>query len=472
MRLYKEASERHGLFMLEILKSKWNEILDYIKHEYDISDVSFETWLVPLELCSIKDNIIYIIVEENIGVAYMNKRFSKYFKVTIAEFLGEPYEICFISREEANNQSNHKKIDPSLNMKSDNPALNSRIQEANLNPRYTFDTFVVGGSNNFAQAYALKVAEAPGEICNPLFLYGGVGLGKTHLMHSIAHYILEHNENAKVLYVTSETFTNELINVIRNENQNAVMEFRNKYRNIDVLLIDDIQFIIGKERCQEEFFHTFNDLYGAKKQIVISSDKPPKDMTTFEERLRSRFDWGLSVDISSPEYETRMAILQKKAELEGYDIDNEILQYIANNIVSNIRELEGALTKVVAYSKISPLEMDIELAKEVLKDSISPNANNEITSQLIIQIVAEHFNIAATDLTSKKKSQNIVIPRQIVMYLCRELTEDSFSAIGQLLGGKDHSTVMHGYEKVVSLMDTNDQIKNAVEVLKKKLLPN
>ena len=250
------------------------------------------------------------------------------------------------------------------------------------------------------------------------------------------------------------------------------MEFRNKYRNIDVLLIDDIQFIIGKERCQEEFFHTFNDLYGAKKQIVISSDKPPKDMTTLEERLRSRFDWGLSVDISSPEYETRMAILQKKAELEGYDIDNEILQYIANNIVSNIRELEGALTKVVAYSKISPLEMDIELAKEVLKDSISPNANNEITSQLIIQIVAEHFNIAATDLTSKKKSQNIVIPRQIVMYLCRELTEDSFSAIGQLLGGKDHSTVMHGYEKVVSLMDTNDQIKNAVDVLKKKLLPN
>ena len=350
--------------------------------------------------------------------------------------------------------------------------LKARIAEANLNPRYTFDTFVVGGSNNFAQAYALKVAEAPGEICNPLFLYGGVGLGKTHLMHSIAHYILEHNANAKVLYVTSEAFTNELINVIRNENQNATMEFRNKYRNIDVLLIDDIQFIIGKERCQEEFFHTFNTLYEAKKQIVISSDKPPKEMTTLEERLRSRFEWGLSVDISSPEYETRMAILQKKAELEGYDIDNEILQYIATNIISNIRELEGALTKVVAYSKISPLKMDIELAKEVLKDSISPNTVNEITCPLIIQMVAEHFNISQTDLASKKKSQNIVIPRQIAMYLCRTLTDESLSAIGALLGKRDHTTVIHGYDRIAADINTNDQIKNTVEVLKKKLMPN
>ena len=288
--------------MLEILQSKWNEILDYIKYEYDIADVSFDTWLKPLKVHSVKDKVITIVVEESLGVNYINKRFYKYFKVTIAEFLGEEYEIVFISPDDLDNYSVDSKLESHDSASDAN--LKARIAEANLNPRYTFDTFVVGGSNNFAQAYALKVAEAPGEICNPLFLYGGVGLGKTHLMHSIAHYILEHNANAKVLYVTSEAFTNELINVIRNENQNATMEFRNKYRNIDVLLIDDIQFIIGKERCQEEFFHTFNTLYEAKKQIVISSDKPPKEMTTLEERLRSRFEWGLSVDISSPEYET------------------------------------------------------------------------------------------------------------------------------------------------------------------------
>ena len=456
--------------MLEILQSKWNEILDYIKQEYDISDVSFDTWLLPLRVHSVQDGVITIVVEESLGVGYINKRFYKYFKVTIAEFLGEEYDIQFVSPNDIDDNNAAPKIQPKDTLAEAN--LKARIAEANLNPRYTFDTFVVGGSNNFAQAYALKVAEAPGEICNPLFLYGGVGLGKTHLMHSIAHYIIEHNSNAKVLYVTSETFTNELINVIRNENQNAVMEFRNKYRNIDVLLIDDIQFIIGKERCQEEFFHTFNSLYEAKKQIVISSDKPPKEMTTLEERLRSRFEWGLSVDISSPEYETRMAILQKKAELEDYDIDNEILQYIATNIISNIRELEGALTKVVAYSKISPLKMNIELAKEILKDSISPNATVEVTCPLIIQIVAEHFNISQSDLASKKKSQDIVVPRQIAMYLCRTLTDTSLSAVGALLGKRDHTTVIHGHDKIVAEMQTNEQLKNTVEVIKKKIMPS
>lgn len=458
--------------MLDLLKSKWDEILDTIKQEYDISDVSFDTWLKPLKLNSVKDGVISIIVqEESAGVQYINKRFNKFFKVTIAELLGEEYEISFISPEDAESFTSVTKQESMTNYMD--ATLNARIAEANLNPRYTFDTFVVGGSNNFAQAYALKVAEAPGEICNPLFLYGGVGLGKTHLMHSIAHYILEHNSNAKVLYVTSETFTNELINVIRNENQNAVMEFRNKYRNIDVLLIDDIQFIIGKERCQEEFFHTFNTLYEAKKQIVLSSDKHPKEMNKLEERLRSRFEWGLSVDISSPEYETRMAILQKKAELEGYDIDDDILQYIATNIISNIRELEGALTKVVAYSKISPLPMNIELAKEVLKDSISPNAVNEITCKLIIQVVADHFNISESDLASKRRSKDVTIPRQIAMYLCRTLTDDSLASIGELLGKKDHTTVMNGFNRISTEIDNNnEQIKSTVEVLKKKLIPN
>ncbi|MBQ3543721.1 MAG: chromosomal replication initiator protein DnaA [Lachnospiraceae bacterium] len=456
--------------MLEIIQKKWNDILDYIKHEYDIADVAFVTWLVPLKVHSVEDGVITIVTEESFGVNYINKKFYKYFKVTIAEMIGEEFEIKIVAPEDIDDNNNIKENNEvKLTL---NNSLKMRIAEANLNPKYTFDTFVVGGSNNFAHAYALKVAEAPGEICNPLFLYGGVGLGKTHLMHSIAHYILEHNPNSKVLYVTSETFTNELINVIRNENQNAVMEFRNKYRNIDVLLIDDIQFIIGKERCQEEFFHTFNTLYEANKQIIISSDKPPKEMTTLEERLRSRFEFGLPVDISSPEYETRMAILRKKAEIEDYEIKDEILQYIATNIVSNIRELEGALNRVIAYSKISPLTMDLELAKQILKDSISPNANVEVTAPLIIQIVAEHCDIPQSDLASKKKMKDIVLARQIAMYLCRTLTEESLSAIGNLLGKKDHTTVMHGFEKISAEILVNEQLRNTIETIKKKILPN
>lgn len=453
--------------MFELLQNKWNDILNIMQQEYDISDVSFKTWLLPLKLYSIKDDTITILVEDTMGVSYITKKFSKMFKVTITEVLGQPFEISFISEKDIN--TSDKPFTDEQRQR--NSQFNDRITEANLNPKYTFDTFVVGGSNSFAHAYALKVAESPAEEVNPLFLYGGVGLGKTHLMHSIAHYILEHNENMKVLYVTSEAFTNELINIIRNDSQ-RVNDFRNKYRNIDVLLIDDIQFIIGKDRCQEEFFHTFNTLYESKKQIVISSDKPPKEMTTLEERLRTRFECGLAVDISSPEYETRMAILQKKTQIEGNDIDNDILDYIATNIVSNIRELEGAFNKVVAYSKISPLKMNLELAKDVLKDTISPDSSNEITCELITRIVAEHYNITPEDIYSKKKSQNIAIPRQIVMYLCRTLTDESFTNIGSLLGNRDHSTVLYGFEKIKSELASNENMKNTIEAITKKISPN
>lgn len=453
--------------MFELLQNKWNDILNIMQQEYDISDVSFKTWLLPLKLYSIKDDTITILVEDTMGVSYITKKFSKMFKVTITEVLGQPFEISFISEKDIN--SSDKPFTDEQRQK--NSQFNDRITEANLNPKYTFDTFVVGGSNSFAHAYALKVAESPAEEVNPLFLYGGVGLGKTHLMHSIAHYILEHNENMKVLYVTSEAFTNELINIIRNDSQ-RVNDFRNKYRNIDVLLIDDIQFIIGKDRCQEEFFHTFNTLYESKKQIVISSDKPPKEMTTLEERLRTRFECGLAVDISSPEYETRMAILQKKTQIEGNDIDNDILDYIATNIVSNIRELEGAFNKVVAYSKISPLKMNLELAKDVLKDTISPDSSNEITCELITRVVAEHYNITPEDIYSKKKSQNIATPRQVVMYLCRKLTEESFTNIGSLLGNRDHSTVLYGFDKIQAEIDSNENMRNTIEVITKKISPN
>lgn len=458
--------------MLKLLESKWNEILDYMKYEFDITEVAFKTFLVPLKLHAVEDKTIYIITEDDMSISFINKRYGKFFTVAIAEFLGDPYDIVFLSKNDLEqNHTLNRSGSPFIS--EENMRLKSRIEEANLNSKYTFNTFVVGENNNFAHAYALKVAEAPGNICNPLFLYGGVGLGKTHLMHSIAHYILENDSNAKVLYVTSETFTNELINCIRaTNNLDIINNFRNKYRNIDVLLIDDIQFIVGKERCQEEFFHTFNDLYDRKKQIVISSDKPPKDMTDVEERLRARFAWGLSVDISSPDYETRMAILQKKAEQEGFVIDDEVLQYIANNITSNIRELEGALTKVISYSKISSADMNLELAKDVLKDSIFPNAQIEINSKMIIQTVADHFNVTTADLASKKKQRNLVIPRQIAMYLCKQLTEDSYSAIGQLLGNKHHSTVMHGYETIEKDIQQDEQLNNTIEVLKKKIVPN
>ncbi len=458
---------------LKLIQSKWTEILENMQQEFDISDVSFKTWLLPLKVHSVNNNVITILVpEDSYGLQYIKKKYYNFFKVTIDEIFDESFEIEFISPHQLDSvSSDTNNKEDSIDTKK-NDILTSRILEANLNPKYTFDTFVVGTSNNFAHAYSLAVAESPAEIVNPLFIYGGVGLGKTHLMHAIANFILERDDKARVLCVTSEVFTNELINAIRDDKQSAVNEFRQKYRNIDVLLVDDIQFIIGKERSQEEFFHTFNTLYEAKKQIIITSDKPPKEMKTLEERLRSRFECGLTVDISSPDYETKMAILRKKADIEGYNLEDDIFQYIATNIQSNIRELEGALTKVVAFSKISPQKVDVDFAKDVLKDLISPNANRVITPELIIKTVSEHFNISPVDISSKKKSQEIVYPRQIAMYLCRSLTDTSLQAIGALLGGRDHTTIIHGYDKIVNEIDNNESTKNTIEVLKKKLMPD
>jgi chromosomal replication initiator protein len=334
---------------------------------------------------------------------------------------------------------------------------------------------VVGANNKFAHAASLAVAESPAEIYNPLFIYGGVGLGKTHLMHSIAHYILENDENAKVLYVTSENFTNELIESIRGGN-GTPSEFREKYRNIDVLLIDDIQFIIGKEATQEEFFHTFNEMHEKHKQVIISSDKPPKEFITLEDRLRSRFEWGLIADIQSPDYETRMAILRKKEEMDGLNIDNDILDYIASNINSNIRELEGALTKVVALGKLDHKPINLELAEEALKDIISPQNKNEITAEHIVNVVADQYNLDASDIIGTKKSKSIAYPRQIAMYLCRKLTPMSFSDIGNYLGKRDHSTILHGFDKITTDLDDEkkqgkSELSDRIDVLIKKLAP-
>lgn len=443
---------------------KWDEILNMMKTEYEISDISFETWLKPLSIYSVENNNITILAKDKMHMDYIEKKYSKQLMVTVGEITGVSYTFQFVS-EDSIQKSEPETVKP-------NPVLQKNLIDANLNPRYTFDTFVVGNNNRFAHAASLAVAESPGEIYNPLFLYGGVGLGKTHLMHSIAHFILENNPKSKVLYVTSEKFTNEIIDAIQRKDNISTIEFREKYRNVDVLLIDDIQFIIGKEATQEEFFHTFNALHESKKQIIISSDKPPKDIETLEERLRSRFEWGLTVDIQSPDYETRIAILRKKAELENYPINMEVFKYIADNIKSNIRELEGALTKIYAFSSLSNEELNVTLAEKVLKDSISPNEARQITPDLIIKLVAEHFNITPADIISQKRNKELVYPRQIVMYLCRNMLDIPLQQVGGFLGKRDHSTVISGVKKIEKGINTNENIKNTVEVLKKKINPN
>ena len=354
---------------MEQIIEKWEEILRTVKEEHELTDISFKTWLEPLKVFDVKDNTLYILVpDEQMGLNYITKKYTLPIKVAVAEIIGKDYEIEFVLPEQAKSMRTPKPM-AFVNTES--------IDKSSLNPNYTFDTFVVGNNNKLAHAASLAVAESPGEVYNPLFLYGGVGLGKTHLMHSIAHFIQSNNPDVKILYVSSETFTNELIEAIRNGNNTAMTKFREKYRNIDVLLIDDIQFIIGKESTQEEFFHTFNELYLAKKQIVISSDKPPKDMETLEERIRSRFECGLTADIGSPDYETRMAILRRKEEMDNFHLDDEILKYIATNIKSNIRELEGALNKLLAYSNLEQTEITMEVAMKELQNIISPDKPRE-----------------------------------------------------------------------------------------------
>ena len=457
---------------MNLVKEKWDDIIQKLKIEYDIYDVSFKTWILPLRVHEEKDSIVYIIAPSRAHIDFIMKKYLLYLQVCIEEIIGIEYEIKLITEEDSGSFSSED------NFKKSNHKTNV-FEQANLNPKYTFDTFVVGGNNNFAHAASLAVAESPGEIYNPLFLYGGVGLGKTHLMHSIAHFILERDPSKKVLYVTSETFTNELIDALKSgkssgSSESAITAFREKYSNIDVLLIDDIQFIIGKESTQEEFFHTFNHLHAAHKHIIISSDKPPKDIETLEARLRTRFEWGLIADISSPDYETRMAILRKKEELDGlqrYHIPNEVMQYIATNIKSNIRELEGSLTKLIALHKLKNEEINIMLAAEALKDIISPEEGRQITPELILDIVAEHYSISVYDLKSGKRSSNVAIPRQVAMYLCREMTDTPLKSIGIMLGGRDHSTISHGVDRVADELTRDEALSNTIDIIKKKINP-
>ena len=461
---------------MNIVEEKWPEIIEHLRVEHELSNVSFTTWIQPLKVYDVIDDTVFILVNMNASVEYIEKKYLLPLKVCIAEITGVEYEVRFIS-EDSSQLTELQSLAAEANQHKRTKSL---AEKAGLNPKYTFDTFVVGGNNNFAHAASLAVAESPGEVYNPLFIYGGVGLGKTHLMHSIAHFILEKNPKKKVLYVTSETFTNELIDALKNGktsgNESAIVKFREKYRNNDVLLIDDIQFIIGKESTQEEFFHTFNHLHTSGKQIIISSDKPPRDIETLEARLRTRFEWGLIADISAPNYETRMAILQKKIELdhlEKYNIPHDVLDYIATNIKTNIRELEGSLNKLIALYKLNSYQdpIDINLATRALKDIISSKNNRVVTPELILDIVADHFNISVADLKSNKRNAEITIPRQIAMYFIRSMTDTSLKSIGVILGGKDHSTIKYGADKIAIEIKEDETLANTINIIKKKINP-
>ena len=454
---------------MDNIKENWLTIKETIRREYNISDISYQTWLEPLEFYNISDDVVNIIIPSDQAHAlnYISSKYKSFFQVTITEMFNHNYDIKFILEKDAKMKESQEN-----ELSMSNPIYNINYENANLNPKYKFDTFVVGSNNKFAHSASLAVAESPGEAYNPLYLYGGPGLGKTHLMHSIGHFILEQNPDKKVLYVTSEEFTNEVIESIRSGNAASMTKLREKYRTVDVLMVDDVQFIIGKESTQEEFFHTFNVLHAARKQIVLSSDKPPKEMETLDERFRSRFEWGLIADIQPPDYETRMAILRKNAENCDRQIDEEIIKYIATNIKSNIRELEGAFNKIIAFAKLNKVDLTIESAEEALKDVIYPNKPKEITPTLIINVVAEHFGVKPEDITSKKRNSEFVQPRQVVMYLCRDLTDTSLINVGKILGKKDHTTVMHGVKKIEAELQTNEELRNKIDTIIKKINPS
>ncbi len=451
---------------MEEIKNAWETIKETIKTEYDLSEISYTTWVAPLKFYKIEENTVIISIpsDQSHALKYISSKYKSYFQVTISEMMNHTYEVSFILEkdQEAESETFHQ-----------DPRHLQNYSNANLNPKYKFDTFIVGSNNKFAHSASLAVAESPGVTYNPLYLYGGAGLGKTHLIHSIGHFILEHNPEKKVLYVTSEQFTNEVIESIRSGNAAAMTNLREKYRTVDVLMIDDIQFIIGKESTQEEFFHTFNVLHSARKQIILSSDKPPKDMETLEERFRSRFEWGLIADIQIPDYETKMAILRKNAEHFDKKISDEILDYIAANIKSNIRELEGAFNKIVAFIRLNKVEeVTMEMAEDALKDIINPDQPRTITPTLILETVAEHYNISPDDIVSRKRNGELIQPRHVVMYLCRSLIDIPFTNIARLLNKKDHTTIIHGVNKITEDMEKDVDLKNKIDVIRKILNPS
>lgn len=446
---------------MENIDDLWRKTLKVI--EKKISKPSFETWLKSTKAIRLDGKTIIVEAPNDFAREWLDGNYKDILTEILYDLIGENMTLKFVIPETniedpVMTSATHKKP-----VKPDNST--DSVQHM-LNPKYTFDTFVIGSGNRFAHAASLAVAEAPAKAYNPLFIYGGVGLGKTHLMHAIGHYVLEHNPMAKVVYLTSEKFTNEFINSIRD---NRPDDFRNKYRNVDILLIDDIQFLAGKESTQEEFFHTFNTLHEENKQIIISSDRPPREIPTLEDRLRSRFEWGLITDITPPDLETRIAILRKKAKAEGLDIPNEVMLYIANQIDSNIRELEGALIRVVAYSSLENKDINADLAAEALKSIIPSSKPRVVTIQDIQRVVGEQYGVKLEDFSAKKRTKSIAFPRQIAMYLSRELTDFSLPKIGEEFGGRDHTTVIHAHEKISNLIQSDPEFQKQIQELENKL---
>jgi chromosomal replication initiator protein len=438
-------NEVAGVDMKSKLSEIWQEILDLLKSELD--DHNYQTWVNAATPMAYHDGTLVITTLNDFTRDWLETRFSGLIRSHLEYKLNKNITLRFVTADGKEN------IPISYNDSA--PALNQK---------YTFDTFVIGNSNRLAHAAARAVAEAPSKAYNPLFLYGGVGLGKTHLMHAIGNYVLHSTNNMRVLYVSSETFTNEIIGSIRDD---TAMDFRNKYRNVDILLVDDIQFLAGKERTQEEFFHTFNALYEANKQIIISSDRTPKEIPTLEDRLRSRFEWGLIADIQPPDLETRAAILQKKAQVENYSLPDDVIFFIASRIKSNIRELEGALLRLIAYGNLNNKEIDLELANEALKEIFSGDRPRNITIPMIQKVVGQFFNLRLEDFKARRRTHSVAYPRQIAMYLARELTDNSLPKIGEEFGGRDHTTVIHACDKIKTEIANDSNFESTInEIIK------
>jgi chromosomal replication initiator protein len=455
---------KRGFSMSFELSEIWRAVLKEL--EKKVSKPSFETWLKTTRPISLHNDLLFISAPNDFTKNWLIEHYMAVINETLQNISGNNYQVRFIAprMDETVDEEPAEHVPlPMLQRKEQTVFFTSSW----LNPKYTFETFVIGGSNRFAHAASLAVSEAPARAYNPLFIYGGVGLGKTHLMHAIGHHVLELAATSRVMYISSEKFTNEFINAIR---YNKTVEFRNKYRNIDVLLIDDIQFLAGKEQTQEEFFHTFNALHENNKQIIISSDRLPKEIPTLEDRLRSRFEWGLITDIQPPDLETRIAILRKKSAQEKVTVPNDVILYIANNIFNNIRELEGALISVIACSSLTNRNIDLSLTEETLRNIVSGQERPYmITIEHIQKETAQQFSLKPDELKAKKRTKNVALPRQVAMYLARELTDASLPKIGMEFGGRDHTTVMHAHRKVTRDIQDNSQLKALIEQIIIKL---
>ncbi len=455
------------------LSQVWQQCLEILERQLPKS--SIENWLRNTRPIAVVEDTIIVGVQGEFAKDRVESRYGVLLRQALRELTNRNMQLKFVSNPNIIEDPTPANVSPSDGATSSTPGTVADVAApetpmkpllSHINPKYTFETFVVGTSNRFAHAASLAVAETPAKAYNPLFIYGGVGLGKTHLMHAIGHFVAAQNPRARVAYISTETFTNEFIMAIQ---KGSTLEFQNRYRHVDVLLIDDIQFLAGKERTQEEFYHTFNAIHEANKQIVISSDRPPKEIPTLEDRLRSRFEWGLICDIQPPDLETRIAILRKKALMEHLDVPDDVTSYIATNIETNIRELEGALTRVVAYANMLRSPLNFDLAAHALKDILPPNRPKQVTIPTIKQVVAEHYSIRMQDFEVRNRSRSVAFPRQIAMYLSRELTDASLPKIGEEFGGRDHTTVIHACEKIADDIKSDPTFAHTIEILITKI---